>query len=296
MYPPDFDYYAAETVDEAIDLLEAHRDEDPELLAGGHSLIPDMKAGDAAPNVVIDIGDIEALRGVRIDETVTIGAATTYAELLTTDGIEAQAPVIAQATGNVGDTQVRNRGTVGGNLAYAGPEQDLPGAAVAGGAALVLVGPDGERRVDAEALLTPGAEAQIRATEVLTHVEVPAADGDTLGGYVRKTNPVSGYALIGVGISLDMRDGRVQDARVGANGVADEARRLSTVERTLEGRRLDEETVTDAARRAGEGLDQQHLRSNAEASAAFRVSLLETYVERALEELAGQREAEPAAD
>lgn len=290
MYPPSFDYYDPETVDEAIDLLVEHSDAESALLAGGHSLIPAMKAGETAPDVVIDIGGIDSLTGItNRNDVLKIGATTTYADLLSAD-VRSVAPVIVEATSNVGDTQVRNRGTIGGNLAYAGPEQDLPGAALAAGATLVCRGPDESRRLNADAVLAEQGAKRIRQVELLTRIELDPAE-DCVGAYVRKTNPVSGYALVGVGVRLQVEDGQVTAASVGANGLADNAVRLDTVADELVGGTLEQGNIEAAAGRATDGLGPVEMRSNAEASAEFREQLAEVYTERALSKAASRTDA-----
>ncbi len=134
MYPAQFDYRRAGSVDEALGLLQEH--EDAKLMAGGHSLIPMMKLRLAQPPVVIDIGRLDELKGIsEAGGSVRVGSLTTHAEIAASDVLAAHCPVLAEAAGHIGDAQVRNRGTIGGNIAHADPGSDIPPV-------LVLVGTD----------------------------------------------------------------------------------------------------------------------------------------------------------
>ncbi|MFB6303875.1 MAG: xanthine dehydrogenase family protein subunit M [Haloferacaceae archaeon] len=282
MYPDDFDYHEATTVDEALDLMADHAGEETELLAGGHSLLPAMKTGLSSPDVIIDIGGIEALRGVSVeDDRLVVGAATRYSDLLDADAAHEHAPALTAATAEVGDRQVRNRGTVGGNLAHADPASDLPGAALASDATFVVRGPDGERSVPAEEFFFGMYATAVGPGELLTRIEVPSA-ADAVGTYAKKPSPSSGYAMVGVSALLWTDGGVVEEARVGANGAMDHGVRLGPVEDALTGERLDGDAAAAAAGRATEDLDAALMMDDLQASGEFRAQLLEVYTERAL--------------
>jgi carbon-monoxide dehydrogenase medium subunit len=285
MYPGEFDYLRAESVEHALDLLDEHPD--AEVLAGGHSLLPTMKSGLADPDTVVDIGDIESMQGIEHDgETTSIGALTTYAEIDDTEQLWDGATALAEAASEIGDTQVRNRGTIGGNLAHSDPASDLPGAAIASDLTLVAEGRDGERRIDADDFFIAMYMTDLAEDELLTRVEVPRVNGSAGGAYVKKPSPSSGYALVGVAARLHLDDGTVTDARVGANGVMDHGVRLDPVEDALEGERLNEDTITAAAEHAAADLDESMMMDDIQASAEYRAHLLEVYTERALERAA----------
>ncbi|WP_246985362.1 FAD binding domain-containing protein [Halorientalis marina] len=285
MYPGEFDYLRAESVEHALDLLDEHPD--AELLAGGHSLLPTMKSGLADPDTVVDIGHIESMQGIEHDgDTTSIGALTTYAEIDDTDELWDGATALAEAASEIGDTQVRNRGTIGGNLAHSDPASDLPGAAIASDLTLVAEGRDGERRIDADDFFVAMYMTDLAEDELLTRVEVPRVDGDAGGAYVKKPSPSSGYALVGVAARLHLDDGTVTDARVGANGVMDHGVRLDPVEDALEGERLNEDAIAAAAEHAAADLDESMMMDDIQASAEYRAHLLEVYTERALERAA----------
>jgi carbon-monoxide dehydrogenase medium subunit len=288
MFPPEFDYHRATTVEEAHDLLATHAGDDPAgpdlaLVAGGQGLLPDLKTGEATPEVVVDIGEIEALRGVEANDpaTTTVGALTTHATLAESPEIQERATVLAEAADHVADAQIRNRGTVGGNLAEADPGADLPPAMVAADATLALEGPDGERTVPAEEFFRGDGATALRDRDLLTEVRVPSAP-DAGGAYAKKTHPATGYALVGVAARVSVDDGVVGDVRLAATGATDRPERLESVEDALLGAAPDERALADATERASDDLPTSRLRSDVAASGEFRAHLLSTYAERAL--------------
>lgn len=298
MYPDEFDYHEATSVGEAIDLMAEHAGEEVELLAGGHSLIPAMKSGLSSPDVLIDVGGIDDLHGVSVEDgSLVVGAMTTYADLLDADGASEHAPAFTAAVRQVGDEQVRNRGTVGGNLAHADPASDLPGAALAADATLVAEGPDGEREIPVDDYFFGMYATALGPNELLTRVEIPAADG-AAGAYAKKPSPSSGYAMIGVAAQVATADdGTVESARIGANGAMDHGVRLEPTEAALAGERLDADAIERAAAVAPDDLDTDMMMEDLQASAEFREHLLTVYTERALGEVAERvGAAAPAAD
>jgi len=296
MYPDEFDYREATSVDEAVELLEEHAGEETELLAGGHSLLPAMKTGLSSPDVLIDIGDIDELHGVSVErDRLVVGAMTRYSELLDSQAAHEHAPALTAAVEQVGDRQVRNRGTVGGNLAHADPASDLPGTAMAADATMVVHGPDGERSVDAGDFFFGMYATDVGPSELLVRVEVPSA-ANAVGTYAKKASPSSGYAMVGVAARLALDGDTVESARVGANGAVDHGVRLEPVEDALAGETLDEGTIEAAAGHATDDLDTALLMDDLQASGEFRAQLLEVYTERALTDAMEQAAAPAAAD
>jgi carbon-monoxide dehydrogenase medium subunit len=296
MYPDEFDLYEADSVGEALDLLDEHGDAETELLAGGHSLLPTMKSGLASPGVVIDIGQVDGMAGIDDDgDAVAIGATTTYATIAASDLAHEAAPALAQAAHAVGDRQVRNMGTIGGNIAHADPASDLPGAVIASDATVVVEGRDGERTVDADDFFMGMYMTDVGDDELVTRVEVPKA-ADAVGAYAKRPNPASGYAVVGVAAQLELDGDTVASASVGANGIMDHGVRLDPVEAAIEGESLDEDAVESAAARAAADLDESMMMEDNFASAAFRANLLEAYAERALASAAEEAQTPTAAD
>lgn len=296
MYPDEFDYYEAGSVGEALDLLEEHADREAELIAGGHSLLPTMKTGLASPDVLIDVAQIDSLQGIEDrGDTVSIGAMTTYATVADSDVTLAAAPALAEAAHAVGDRQVRNMGTVGGNVAHADPASDLPGAAIASNATMVAEGRGGERKIAVDEFFDGMYETALADDELLIRIEVPAARS-AVGAYAKKASPSSGYAMVGVAALLEVDGGVVRSASIGANGAMDRAVRLDPVEDELTGDSLDDDVVAAAASRATDDLDTAMMLSDVQASAEFRAQLLEVYTQRALEAVADEARAAAPAD
>ena len=293
MFPGQFDYYKAESVGEALDLLDEHSGEQTELLAGGHSLLPAMKTGLSSPDVLIDIGGVESMHGIDADgDTLSIGAMTRYSTVVDSDAVGEHAPALADAVRQVGDVQVRNRGTVGGNLAHADPASDLPGAALASDATLVAEGRDGERSIPVDEYFLGMYATDLAPDELLTRIEVPSANG-AAGAYAKKPSPSSGYAMVGVAALVGTDGDSVQTARLGANGAMDHGVRLEPVEDALVGGSLDAESIEAAAERASDDLDTDMMMSDLQASGEFREQLLKVYTRRALH--AASERASPAA-
>lgn len=302
VFPPAFDYHRATDVEGAVDLLVHYRDRDPRLLAGGHSLVPDLKAGRDDPGVVVDLAGIDDLRGVEAGvgrdgdgDGVTIGATTTYADALDSDLLAERAPGFAEAVAAVGDRQIRNRGTVGGNLAACEVGADLPPAALAADATLRVRGPDGERAVAVDEFFD-GSDTALEPTELLTAVHLPGSDDGRQSGstYVKKTHPARGYAMVGVAVRVAVEGRRVASARVAVTGVTGGPVRLGTVEDAVRGEPARDVAVEAVAARAGTGLDSTRLHGDAHGSGEFRVRVLPTYVERALERAVDRAVSRPA--
>lgn len=290
MFPKTFEYYQADTIDEAIDLLKEHADSGAALLSGGHSLLPTMKSGLASPPKLIDIGEIEALRGIELeDDRVRFGALTTYASIADSEVAWEQSPAVAAAAHEIGDIQVRNRGTIGGNIAHADPASDLPAAVLASKGTLSVRGPDGSRDIAADDFFKGLYETALAPDELLVEITVPALKETEAGVYIKKPSPSSGYALVGVAVVLSIDGERIKSARVAATGALDHATRLTAVEQALVGRPIDErdwkrEELRATAERATEGFELEAFMSDLQTSSEFRAHLLEMYTERALAE------------
>jgi len=206
MIPAPFDYIAADSAAQAIELLAQHGD-DAKVLAGGHSLLPMMKLRLAAPAVLIDIARAPGLAGIRVDgDELVIGATTRHADLASSELVRAEVPLLAHAASLVGDPQIRHRGTIGGSLAHADPAADLPVALVALGGSVEVSGPGGTRRVAADDFFAGFFETALADGELLTAVRVPRRPGVGWGyeKFVRRANDwaIVGVAAIGGRIAL----------------------------------------------------------------------------------------------
>jgi len=210
MIPAQFEYVAADSAEHAISLLVSHGD-DAKLLAGGHSLLPMMKLRLAAPELLIDIGGLTELAGVATDgDELVIGATTRHADLAASELVRAEAPLLAYAAAQVGDPQIRHRGTIGGSLSHADPAADLPMALVALGGSVTLQGPGGTRTVPADDFFLGYFETVVQPDEVLVAVRVPRRPGVPWGyqKFVRRAND---WAIVGVAAI----DGRIALANMG---------------------------------------------------------------------------------
>ncbi|AHG04419.1 molybdopterin dehydrogenase [Halobacterium sp. DL1] len=284
MYPENFDFHRAETVDEALSLLDEHRSRETAVLAGAHGLVPRLKAREETPDVVVDIGRIDALRGIEATESgLRIGALTPYVDVVESDAVWEQATAFAEATKNIGDLQVRNIGTVGGNIAQAHPASDLPAAALAVDASIVVRGPDGEREIAPEAFFSGAFSTTLADDELVTHLDVEAQGEQGVGAYAKRARQSLGYAVVGVAVSLQVEDGVVTSPSVAVNGAVEHPVRLPGVEESLEGADVSASALEAAAARAGEELSENELRDGIDASPAFRRQLLGVYTRHALD-------------
>ena len=280
MYSADFDYHRARSLADAQRLLAATPG--ARLLAGGHSLIPLLKLRLAAPPAVIDIGRIPELRGIsREGDNIRIGALTTHGELASSAALRTSAAALADAAANVGDPAVRNRGTIGGNVAHADPASDLPAVLVALGASFVAVGPKGERAIPADRFFTGIMSTALTDDEILSAVIVPASVGGQGSAYVKFSHPASRYAVIGAAALVTVKDGTCGDARVALGGLLPHARRMPAVEKALTGIRTDEAAVATASTQVRADLKDDVI-GDLYASAEYRTAMAPVYVARAV--------------
>jgi aerobic carbon-monoxide dehydrogenase medium subunit len=274
MYPANFDYARPATVDEAIALLARHGDS-AKVLAGGHSLIPAMKLRLARPKVVIDIGRIPGLSYIReAGGRIAIGAMTTHAEVESSALLGQRCPLLPETASQIGDVQVRNKGTIGGSLVHADPAADYPAAMLALDAEVEIAGPRGRRTLRAGELFVDLLQTAVAADEILIEVRVPATPRSV--AYVKTEQKASGFALAGVAVVVTP-----EGIRVGVTGVAAKAYRATAVEQALAGRPAPSaEAIAMAASHAADRVDPL---GDIHASAEFRAHLAQVNTRRALE-------------
>lgn len=272
---------------EAVEILAGSAGK-ARVLAGGHSLIPLLKLRLTSPPLLVDIARIGELKGIRLsDGQVVVGALTTHAELAASALVRHHCPVLAEAASVIGDMQVRNRGTVGGNLAHADPASDLPAVAVALDATLSVTGPRGSRDVAAADFFLGPLMTALGPDELVTAVRFPARSslaagpGQRVGmAYLKFPHPASGYAVVGVAAVVGLDDaGVVRSVRVGVTGVGDRAFRAAAVEQALVGQPAEAGAIERAAARAADGVEVQE---DLFASRDYRGHLCRVYVKRAL--------------
>lgn len=280
MYSPSFDYYRARTLADAHALLAAHPG--AKLLAGGHSLVPLLKLRLAAPAAVVDIGRVAELQGItRQGETLRIGALTTHAALAASPELRAAAQALSEAAATVGDPAVRNRGTIGGNVAHADPASDLPTVLVALNARMRVSGGKGERAIPAGEFFTGIMTTALGENEILTAVEVPAAAPGRGSAYEKFSHPASRYAVLGAAAALTLQNGKCSDVRVTIGGLVPHARRAASVENALNGSNPSNEAVAEAASRVAGDIGGDAL-GDLFASAEYRAAVAPVYVKRAI--------------
>ncbi len=283
MFPANFDYHRATDIDEAIRLLSTLPE--AKLLAGGHSLIPMMKLRLAAPETLVDIGRIAELRGIEGGEAgVRIGALTTHTELAGSAVLTRHAPLLAEAAAKIADPAVRNKGTLGGNIAHADPASDLPAVLVALGATVHLASGEGKRSVAASAFFTGLLETALQDGEILVAVEIPAGAAGQGSCYLKVEHPASGYAICGAAavVGID-RDGRCTGARVAMGGVSATPLEISGLGDALTGGGLSDGDIDRAVDELGQKIwVTVDPLGDIHASGEYRKALSQVYGKRAL--------------
>lgn len=277
MIPAKFDYVRAGSIAQARKLLEEHG-EDAKLLAGGHSLIPMMKLRLAQPKVLIDIAGIPGLGSIEVGPGgVTIGALVRHAALAASETLQRSAPALWDAANELGDAQVRNRGTIGGACAHGDPAADYPAVMLALDAAFTV---EGERRRDVRAddFFQGMFETALAPNDVLAAVTFAPAPHSA---YVKLHHPASHYAVAGVAAKLELSGSEIVGARIALTGVGFAAFRAPGVEAALEGVAVtDSQAIRAACAGAAEGAD---VRSDTYASAAYRSAMADVFAARAVE-------------
>lgn len=279
MIPISFDYKKATSVDEALSLLN----EDAKILGGGHSLIPTLKLRLDAPGSLIDISKIESLQQIRDhDKSITIGAGVTHAQIAADPILAEHCPMMRQAAEEIGDIQVRNRGTLGGSIAHADPAADWPAVLLAANAQVTIQSSGGSRTVDIDQFFKGFYETAVEENEIITSINIPKTAGNRHSAYVKFKQPASRFALVGCAASLEMKDKKVISARIGITGVADKAYRAENVEQALAGKELNGASIEEAVQNVTQGIS---VMSDHYASENYRAHLAHVFVKRLLRKL-----------
>lgn len=284
MYPRPFDYARAGSVEEALDLRSQTGGR---FIAGGHSLLPMMKIHVMSPEALVDIGRIEELRGISKNGGFTIGALTTHA-MVESAGDDDFPAGLKEAASMIGDPQVRNRGTVGGNVAHADPASDLPTVFTGLGATMKAMSKDGSRDIAASDFFTGLFESALEEDEILTAIEVDAESGNRGSAYAKMFNPASRYAVVGAFATVDVGDDdSCTSARVAVGGLTPHALLIDSVADAIVGNPITEENAKRAAQDAVDAVGDDVM-GDIYASAEYRKRMLPVFVARALLE-AGSR-------
>lgn len=243
MIPPAFDYHAPRSIGEAISLLST-LGEDAKLLAGGHSLLPMMKLRFAQPGTLIDINRIPELRGIREEGgVIRIGAMTSENELIASMLLQDKLPLLPEAALLIADPQVRNRGTIGGDIAHGDPGNDHPAIAMALDATFVLQGPNGERKVKAVDFFHGTYMTELAENEILTAILIAPFAAGTGYAYQKLKRKTGDWATAGAAVVLRMSGGVVTQASIGLTNVAPTALRATAAEAALMGKPLNDATL-----------------------------------------------------
>ena len=250
MIPPSFDYHAPNSVAEAIKLL-GDLGPDAKLLAGGHSLLPMMKLRFAQPAHLIDLNRITALRGIREEgSTVCIGAMTVERDLIASKVLQARLPLLPEAARQIGDPQVRNRGTIGGDIAHGDPGNDHPAICIALDASFVLEGPNGKRQVKADGFFLGTYMTGMAEDEILVEIRMPAFAPKTGWAYEKLKRKTGDWATAAAAVVLRIDAGVVSHVRIALTNVAPTALRAVDAEAALLGQPLSEAAITTAVAKA----------------------------------------------
>ena len=279
MKPAKFDYFAPESVAEALELLRAHGG-DAKILAGGQSLMPVMNFRLARPAAIIDINNIGELAFIREDgEGVAIGALTRQRAIERSDLVRRRTPLLAEATQFIGHLPIRSRGTIGGSLANADPAAEDPALALALDATMVLASHRGERRVAARDFFTGLLETAIAEDELLTGIEFPATPAGEGWGFREISRRHGDFALAGVAARITVAEGRIAAAHLAACGVGPGPLPLVAAAAALAGQEPSDAAIDAAAECAAGEIDPM---SDVHASAAYRRELVRAMTARAL--------------
>jgi carbon-monoxide dehydrogenase medium subunit len=279
MYSATVEYHRATSVNDAIKVLEKNKG--AKLLAGGHSLIPSMKLRVANPAMLVDIGRIKSLSGIKITKKeVKIGALTTHAAVAVSDELRAACPILVEAAGQIADPQVRNRGTIGGSLAQSDPAADYPTLMIALDAILAATGPNGERQIEARKFFKDLFTTALKRDEILTSITVPAyGNMPGMGGaYLKHRHPASSYAVVGVAAMIGLAGSRINRAVIVVGGATANPVHAESIENALEGLEPVEANVSAAV----DAMDIESTLGDSYASAEYRAHLAKVMAKKAI--------------
>ena len=283
MFAAEFEYRKAGSVAEAVQLLS----ENPEarLLAGGHSLIPLMRFRLARPELLVDIGGIANLRGISVSgDVITIGALATHAEIAASPEVRQANGLLAEAAGGIGDPAVRNRGTIGGNLAHADPASDWATVLTALGATAIIQGPAGGRAVAVADFVEDAFVTALAENEVITAVSVPTLAANQRAEYAKMAHPASFYAVVGGAVVVTMDGERCTAASVSVGGLTPRPVKAPAVEAALTGATLTVDSIAAATANLGDDLAAAgvDIIGDVYASAEYRAGVAPVEVKHAL--------------
>ena len=280
---PRFDFLSPKTIEEAIVLMNQYGPK-AKVIAGGTDLIPQMKRGELKPDYVLSLNQIEALRRIQFEKEsgLNLGALCTITDIEESQVIREQYPVLAQAASALGSIEIRNRGTVGGNLCNAAPSADMAPALLVLGAKAAIVSKRGERVVPLEDFFVGPGKTVLENHEILVRLEVPVMKLRSAGEYVklgiRKAMDIAVAGVAAV-LSLDAADGFCVEAKVALGAVAPTPMRAGKAEKALTGKKIDLEVMEIAAKAAAEEASPI---TDIRASEAYRRAMVRVLTRRAI--------------
>lgn len=281
MIPTQFNYAAPNSLDEAVEILR--KNQGAKILAGGQILLPEMKLRHVFPSMLVDLRKIQSLRGIsyrKTDGCLSIGAMDTYTEIAAHQDIREKYHALAEAANSIGDLQIRNAGTIGGNLAARTPAAELPAVALALEFTINTIGPNGIRAIAADQFFVDSCETVLEQGEIITSVDLPPHTSGTGSAYEKVKNPVNLSSICSVTAKIVRpANGTMSKCCVAVTGATDCPRRLRTVETMLEGRELTADNIAAAALQASE---EFAFRKDLHASAEYRAYLTKVFTEKVL--------------
>jgi len=282
MIPAAFDYIVPKTLPEATAELVKHGGE-AKVLAGGHSLIPLMKLRLSTPSFLVDIGRIGALSYIREEDGhVAIGALTTHHDIEFSELLKNKLPLLTSAASQIGDPQVRNRGTIGGAAAHADPFGDFPACLLALDAEFTAVGPRGERSIAARDFFVDTFTSSLEPNEILREIRIPTPPPGSRGTYLKFSRRSQDWAIVAVAAQVRVTGHEVTQVAVALTGMGSRPIRASGVEEALRGKAGHDDELRTAAKRATEGTDPQQ---DLNGSPDYRRHLAQVLTRRALEQI-----------
>jgi len=279
MIPTAFNYKRTNTIDEAINSMN----DGAKVLGGGQSLIPALKLRLNFVDTLVDISKIESIQKISDNEgSISIGAGVTHAQLAASDVCAKHCPMIVEAAKEIGDIQVRNKGTIGGSIAHADPAADWPAVLLAADANVTIQNKDGKRTVDIDQFFTGFYETALEDGEIITAISIPKSAANANSCYVKFKQPASRFAIVGCAAAAEKEGGTIKSLRLGITGVGETPYRAMNIEKGLQGQTLNEGTIEEHVQNATEGAD---VMSDHYASEKYRTHLAHVYIKRALSRL-----------
>ena len=290
MFATEFDYQKASSVAEALQLLNSNQN--AKLLAGGHSLIPLMKLRQSRPSLLIDIGGIDELRGIAVNNgTIRIGALTAHREIETCAQLHQTCEMMTEVAGGIGDPHVRNRGTIGGNVTHADPGSDWPTALTALDARFLIQG-TGARTASASEFFTGVLETTVADNEILVAIEVPVLGPNQHAEYAKMAHPATSFAVVGAAVVITVEGGRCTAASIAVGGLVPTPVRAASVENALVGQELTPENITAATQQISNDLGDNVFGDSVYASAEFRRVVVGVEIKHAIFHATGMAHGE----